>query len=456
MSCIASDLIWGWWLLPAGVCIALGAVLHAGISAFSKAGVNRRFEEMCALSPVGMFQINADGWCTFINKRWNEITGMDPADGLGFGWLQTLNPDERESYLKKIKSPQYRPNGAVFDRKWRKPNGEVLWMRITHSVLVDADGKKTGLIGTAENITEEKNAEARLTAAKEEAEAAGRRFRALCEHMPIGVYEADERGNATYLNAGWTEIAGLSLEDALGQGWLRCIHPDDLEMSRGISQHLDELSYELRMVRPNGDVRWVKTFRKLVLGIDGKPRGVVGIVEDITEQRAKDEQLKAAREEAQAAETRFRALSEQLPVGIFQADLQGQAIYLNSRWQQITGLTLEQARGRGWERCIHPDYVDEVARGTHPLGTAETHDWLLVRPNGEQRWVHSTVAVMRGIGSEPGGLVGTLDDVTDRRGVEEALKAAKETAEAAEQRFRALCEEMPVGVFMADDAGNTI
>jgi PAS domain S-box-containing protein len=404
-----------------------------------------------------MHQVNQEGWCTYINARWKETTGMDAADGLGFGWLQTLNPDERESYFKKVTSPQYRPNGAVYDRQWLKPDGEVLWMRITHSVLVDTHGEKTGLIGTVENITEQKNAEARLRAAKQDAEDAERRFRALCEHMPVGVYEADEQGNATYLNSRWIEIAGLSLEDALGQGWLKCIHPDDFELSRGISQNLDELSYDLRMVRPGGEVRWVKTYRKLVRDAGGKPHGVVGIVEDITEQRAKDEQLRAAREATQATEARFRVLAEQLPVGIFQADPQGQAIYLNSRWQEITGLTFEQARGRGWERCIHPDYVDMVARRTHAPGSAvETHDWLLVRPNGEQRWVHSTVAVMRKIGSEPGGLVGILDDVTVHRRAQEALKAAKEAAEAAEQRFHALCEEMPVGVFQADDAGNTI
>jgi PAS domain S-box-containing protein len=460
LSQIANELISVWWLASVGAGTAFGAVLCAVIARLRKpaslsSGAARQFEKMCALSPVGMFQMDHDGCCTYINRRWREITGLDPAEGLGFGWLQTLPPDERGPYLKKVTSPEYRPAGDMWERPLYRPDGEVVWMRIAHTVMVDAVGRKTGLLGTIENITEQKNAEARLKAAKDDAEAAEIGFRTLCGHIPVGVYEADEQGNASYLNSRWLEIAGLNLEDALGQGWLQCIHPDDLEMTRGISQNLDELSYDLRMVRPDGDIRWVKTYRKLVRGADGTPRGAVGIIEDITEQRAKDDQLKTAREQAEAAELRFRTLCEQLPLGIFQADANDNNLYVNSQYAEIIGRTREDALGSGWRKSIHPDEVKVISTDL-PESNETSAELRLLWPNGEARWVRVSRRVSEGVPGAPSTMVGVVEDITERRAKDVQLKAAKEAAELAEQRFHALCEQMPVGVFQADDGGNAL
>jgi len=115
------------------------------------------------------------------------------------------------------------------------------------------------------------------------------------------------------------------------------------------------------MVRPGGDVRWVKTYRKLLQGPGGKPRGAMGIIEDITEQRAKDDQLKAVREQAEVAELRFRTLCEQLPLGIFQADANANNLYVNGQYAEIIGRTREEALGSGWWKSIHPDEVKAIS-----------------------------------------------------------------------------------------------
>ena len=55
------------------------------------------------------------------------------------------------------------------------------------------------------------------------------------------------------------------------------------------------------------------------------------------------------------SERRFRALTEQLPVGVFMTDAQGEYRYVNDRWCQLTGLTAEQAAGSGWISALHPE-----------------------------------------------------------------------------------------------------
>jgi PAS domain-containing protein len=90
----------------------------------------------------------------------------------------------------------------------------------------------------------------------------------------------------------------------------------------------------------------------------------------------------------------------------------------------------------------------------HRPGEDALHHQMM-RPDGEVRWVRSTRRFAAGIGGLPGGMVGVLDDITERRRNEEELKAAKEMAEAAEQRFRTLCEQMPVGVFQKPTSAET-
>src|ERR1700689_4483009 len=115
-----SGLISAGWLLPATAGVAVGAVLRTAITRLRRPAVatgnpvDRQFEEMCEVSGVAMYRMDQQGRCIYLNKRWGEITGMDPADGLGFGWLQTIQPDDRAPYLSKMSSPEYLPTAASF------------------------------------------------------------------------------------------------------------------------------------------------------------------------------------------------------------------------------------------------------------------------------------------------------------------------------------------------------
>ena len=52
-------------------------------------------------------------------------------------------------------------------------------------------------------------------------------FRALAESAPVGLFQTDAEGNCLFVNARWRQWAGMSLESALGQGWLAALHPED-------------------------------------------------------------------------------------------------------------------------------------------------------------------------------------------------------------------------------------
>lgn len=134
-----------------------------------------------------------------------------------------------------------------------------------------------------------------------------------------------------------------------------------------------------------------------------------------------------ARRDAQVlakSEARYRALAELSPAGLFVGDAEGQCTYTNERWQEIHGLTGEQALGLGWMRVVAPS---EMAR----LNTAwraavqerRQFDEVIeiVLPDGTQRSVRSRSSPQFDADGRMTGFVGLVEDVTEARLQQERL-----------------------------------
>ncbi len=147
-----------------------------------------------------------------------------------------------------------------------------------------------------------------------------------------------------------------------------------------------------------------------------------------------EQQVLARTSDLTRSEERFRTLSESSPVGIVQTDAAGLCLYTNARWQALAGLSLEESLGEGWSRCIHPDDRERVVqawRGCARSGQEFDGELRFVTPAGRVRWVHARTAVVRDSKGEVTEHVGTVEDVTQRRQAEEALRQAKDAAEVA-------------------------
>ena len=149
---------------------------------------------------------------------------------------------------------------------------------------------------------------------------------------------------------------------------------------------------------------------------------------------AVEEQVLTRTADLARSEERFRKLSESSPVGIFQTDAGGQCLYTNARWQALTGLTLEESLGMGWRRAIHPDDRDRIFEKLSDCvrqGLEFEDEYRYRTPRGNVHWVHTRTAMVRDAGGGVTERVGTVEDITHRRETEEALRGAKEAAEAA-------------------------
>jgi PAS domain S-box-containing protein len=129
---------------------------------------------------------------------------------------------------------------------------------------------------------------AQLTTAHKELGASEERFRTLSNFSPIGIFQTDVAGSFLYTNPRWQSIAGLTLEETLGEGWTRAVHPADAPIVvakwQKTAAQAGEFNMQFRFQTPDGDVRWVRG-KSTVIRNDGVVAGHVGTIEDITDQK---------------------------------------------------------------------------------------------------------------------------------------------------------------------------
>jgi PAS domain S-box-containing protein len=131
-------------------------------------------------------------------------------------------------------------------------------------------------------------------------------------------------------------------------------------------------------------------------------------------------------EELRISEEKFRSLSMASPVGIFQTDIEGKCIYTNPRWQEITGLTLEESLGYGWSNAIYPEDRERIFNEWNQSALEKREflaEFRFQQPDGTVRWVRARAAQLKN-GDKVVGYVGTDEDITELKDKEEEIQKA--------------------------------
>ena len=242
------------------------------------------------------------------------------------------------------------------------------------------------------------------------------RFRALATSAPVGIYELDGEGNCLFVNDHWTQLAGITAEDALGLGWRRVIHPDDLErvVTEWVRAAAAERPFELeyRYLRPDGEVVWVVGRAVAMRDEDRRPTGYLGTAIDISEQKR--------------ATSRFSDLLEATPDPIVIVDAEKTIVLVNARVGQVFGYRREDLIGKPIELLVpegfdaHEAYRSAFMRepGARPMGSG-LELWAR-RADGTEVAVEISLAPLE---TEEGTLVSAaIREVTERRRADRAMR----------------------------------
>ncbi|HET9061805.1 MAG TPA: PAS domain S-box protein [Candidatus Binatia bacterium] len=133
-----------------------------------------------------------------------------------------------------------------------------------------------------------------------------------------------------------------------------------------------------------------------------------------------------------SGEQRFRSISRVLPVGVFQADVDGRCSYANDVSLSMVGIALGDAVGEGWIRRLHPDDRDRVMeewQASALEGRDFRSEYRFRKPTGETIWVLGHVLAVKDEDGDVIGHVGAIVDITDRKHSEIAVEEARATLE---------------------------
>lgn len=156
--------------------------------------------------------------------------------------------------------------------------------------LRDAVGRVQGVIGLSLDITEQRKVELALGETEE-------RLRRVFESAPIGIALVSEDRRFLAMNPALCRLLGYTEKELLGKTFLEVTHPDDLKPSlelerAGRARAGDSLTLEKRYLRKTGETIWVRLTVRAIQDTDGRFLHWLTMVQDITEQKLLEEQLR--------------------------------------------------------------------------------------------------------------------------------------------------------------------
>ena len=136
-------------------------------------------------------------------------------------------------------------------------------------------------------------------------------------------------------------------------------------------------------------------------------------------------ELRATKIALMQSESMFRSLAEVVPVGIFKTDEDGNCVFLNPRYLDISSQTLPQSIGLGWRKPIHVDDLAKVTTGWRILmehGTPFSAEYRIEKPDGSLTWVYAQAQRQTGAHGELSGYVCSTTDITPNKAAEKEIQ----------------------------------
>ena len=177
----------------------------------------------------------------------------------------------------------------------------------------------------------------------------------------------------------------------------------------------------------------------------GEAYALGGIYTDITGRKRAEGRLRDSEE-------RFRALSSCSPVGIFLTDTHGRVTYANARCREIFDLPSDEEIYEGWKGRIHPEDRDRVLlawENCRSSGCDYSNEYRARGLDGRDRWVHDRTAPLLADRGTLIGHVGTVEEITERKHAEAALRRERDFAES-------LIDTAQVVVLVLDTSGRVV
>jgi PAS domain S-box-containing protein len=369
------------------------------------------------------------------NESFTRMYGYGLGELVGVSPVELVTPETREIVSRRISTGSEEPYEAQGLRK----DGTVFPIEIRPR-RIPYEGRKVRVTSVLD-LTERKRSEEALRASEAE-------YRAIFELAGVGNAQSDpETGRLVRVNPKFCEITGYPAEELLGKTFLEITHPDDRDKDFELFQRMisgeDDYSVEKRYVRKDGRVAWVSVNATAVRDDDGRPVRTAAVIQDITERKRAEEDLRRLRDAERArdeealreAQERFRSAFDNAPIGVAVVGLDGRFLQVNRSLCGILGYPEEFLLATTFQEITHPDDVEASMEHVRRAMRDEVGSYSLekryVAAGGRQVWVSLSVSLVRDAEGDPLYFVDQIQDITERKLAERELaRRAEELAHA--------------------------
>ncbi|MGY5846918.1 PAS domain S-box protein [Salegentibacter sp. HM20] len=323
-----------------------------------------------------------------------------------------------ESRIEKVVAENYHDLFNLSVSHFKK-NGEVIRVEVQSNPLV-FEGREAR-VSLVTDVTARYKAERELQHSEE-------RFRALVQDGSDLISILDDDLNYIYISPSVKQILGMEAEDFLGRSSADFIHPDDLDKVYGLKKYLGKKkrihipSYRYRS--GNGEYRWLET---IITDLRDEPavNGLVSTARDITEFIEQQEKLKESLR-------RYEIVSKATSDLITDYHIPEDKMVFNEGIYEIFGYQPGEvgANGKWWDERVHPEDLPRVKRLVNSLykeGNYKSQiEYRFLCANGEYKNILVRSYVIKDENNIPARIIGSMQDVTDRRKYIKAIEESNE------------------------------
>ncbi len=392
-----------------------------------------RYETIVETIDHGIYVKDDDGRFTMVNDAYADLTGYDHETLVGEH--ASLVDEDAIEQSREMRTTM---DGEGTDRTMKAviqtADGTSVPTERTFSTLQVGDGEERH-VGVVRDITERIEQQRKV----EESE---RRYRTLVENFPngsVGLFDRDLRYTA--VGGQLLDALDISPQNRVGSH-IYDIHPDSL-LDDIEPYYLAALEGETNTFEVEYGGRYLHANTLPVRDSEGEVSAGMLVVQDITERREAEHELRES-------EAKFRILAENLEEVVWMATPDAEEfIYINPAFEKVWEIDRKSLYDEplSFLDVVHPDDHERVREEFTALPENDFDgEFRIVRPDGEIRWVHAKGTRVYDEDSEISRIVGTGQDITERKERERQL-------EESERRYRTLAEHFPngaVGVYDPD------
>ena len=406
------------------------------------------------LSHTGSFGWNVSSGEIYWSEETFRIFEYDPATKSTVELvLQRTHPEDRALVRQVIDCVSQERKDFDFEHRLLMPDGSVKYVRVVGHPSTGDESGNFEFVGAVMDVTERRQAEEALRESEEQ-------WKAVFENNPTMYFMVDAGGTVLSVNTFGAEQLGYTVDELIGDTVLKVFYEPDREAAKEkvalcLEQPGRSMSWELRKIRKNGTMLWVRETARAVLRANGPI--VLVACEDISERKRAAEALR--RSEAYLAEAQ-----KITHTGSWAADpANGKTTYWSEEIFRIHGMDLGQTGAPGPEeyraQFVHPEEAERVREAweqTYREKAEFAQDYRIVLPGGKVKHLHVIGHPVLDKTGELIEYVGTMADVTERKHAEAERAAHLWFLESMDRINRAMQGTNDLEKMMSDVLGAVI